>query len=204
MEVFNINVYEIAQSAVASGFPMLSSYPTEEEFEIASDLAYKEGPENHHFKRLFKLAKAPDGSGHKNALKGILVAFNVTGSIKWWTQAERYSHFEIVSSMSTMHKLKDLVESGHVGFAPETAVEVINAFEFYYNEHNDLPVSELAYSVPVGLELCARVTTNYLQLRTIWVQRHNHPLEEWKLFCQFIEGLPYAQQLILNKGAEDE
>jgi hypothetical protein len=48
----------------------------------------------------------------------------------------------------------------------------------------------------MGLELTARITTNYLQLKTIYAQRHNHKLEEWRDFCRFIESLPFAGELI--------
>jgi hypothetical protein len=58
---------------------------------------------------------------------------------------------------------------------------------------------QLAYMCPMGLELTARITTNYLALKTIYNQRHNHKLEEWRDFCKEIETLPYAAELILKK-----
>lgn len=51
---------------------------------------------------------------------------------------------------------------------------------------------------PEGLELFMRVSTNYKQLQTIYHQRKNHKLkEDWGVFCEFIEGLPYAKEFIL-------
>lgn len=42
------------------------------------------------------------------------------------------------------------------------------------------------------------VTTNYEELRNIYIQRRNHRLTlEWGLFCSFVESLPYAKELIL-------
>jgi hypothetical protein len=53
--------------------------------------------------------------------------------------------------------------------------------------------------VPVGFELTARMTTNYRELKTIYAQRRTHRLEDWQVFCDFIETLPYAKELIINE-----
>jgi hypothetical protein len=66
---------------------------------------------------------------------------------------------------------------------------------------DEISGEELIYSCPMGLELTARITTNYLQLKTIYAQRHNHRLTEWRDYCRFIESLPFAKELIItNKG----
>ena len=36
------------------------------------------------------------------------------------------------------------------------------------------------------------MTTNYRQLKTIYFQRRTHRLPEWRVFCELIETLPYA------------
>ena len=43
------------------------------------------------------LAHAKSGSGHDNFLKGIIAQFDLTFTIKAWTEAERYHFFDIVS-----------------------------------------------------------------------------------------------------------
>ena len=48
----------------------------------------------------------------------------------------------------------------------------------------------LLYNIPSGIELTAHVVTNYGQLKTIWHQRHNHKLPEWRKFCDWILTLP--------------
>jgi len=40
-----------------------------------------------------KLAHAKSGSGHDNFLKGVIVQFDLTFTIKAWTEAERYHFF---------------------------------------------------------------------------------------------------------------
>ena len=39
----------------------------------------------------------------------------------------------------------------------------------------------------------ARLTTNYRSLKTIYSQRKNHRLPEWREFCEWIETLPYSE-----------
>lgn len=51
---------------------------------------------------------------------------------------------------------------------------------------------------PMGAELWVHCSTNYEQLATIYKQRKNHKLkEDWGEFCKWIEGLPYAKELII-------
>ena len=40
---------------------------------------------------------------------------------------------------------------------------------------------------------------NYENLINMYYARKNHKLDEWHIFCNWIESLPYAQQLILVK-----
>jgi len=40
-----------------------------------------------------------------------------------------------------------------------------------------------------------RITTNYLQLKTIYRQRKNHKLPEWRIFCDWILSLPEFKEL---------
>lgn len=71
------------------------------------------------------------------------------------------------------------------------------------NAYNEDPTAEnylkVLYNIPTGFQLTARMTTNYRQLKTIYYQRKNHRLPEWRDFCSFIETLPYFNELI-KKG----
>ena len=59
---------------------------------------------------------------------------------------------------------------------------------------------EILYNVPTGFGLTARLTTNYRQLKTIYHQRKNHKLPEWRRFCGEIEKLPKFKELCLKGG----
>lgn len=65
----------------------------------------------------------------------------------------------------------------------------------------------LRSNLPCGFEMWMTVSTNYLQLKTIWVQRHEHKLrEDWgEGFCRdFIEKLPYFKKLCLGEACKHE
>jgi len=56
---------------------------------------------------------------------------------------------------------------------------------------------------PAGLEKTMRITTNYLQLKTIYSQRKTHKLkEDYKALCDFIEELPNFKELCLGDNNE--
>ena len=208
MKIENVRVYDLEESVIASGFPMLL-YMDAAKFEkdVADRQNFEDG-NSPHYQRALRLASAPDGSGHRNFLSGVLVSFNVTGTNVWWMQFERYHFAQIVSSMSKMHRLKRMVETEDFEFHDkvfENGQELLKSIAVYNPEKVD--EEELVYNCPMGLELTARVTTNYLQLRTIYAQRKNHKLKEWRDFCEWIASLPYAREFITlepentNKGA---
>lgn len=48
----------------------------------------------------------------------------------------------------------------------------------------------IAANIPSGIMLTARMTTNYLQLKSIVNQRSNHKMQEWRLLCDYFKTLP--------------
>lgn len=58
-------------------------------------------------------------------------------------------------------------------------------------------------NVPAGFEYWAGMTTNYLQLKSIYFQRKNHKLkEDWGYFCDWIEKLPMFRELVIGETIE--
>lgn len=205
MEITNYKVYDLEESIVASGLPMKSIY-TGLDFTIsaAKCMALTDTSDNRDFSRAVKLASCPMGSGHSNFLSGILVSANITATIKWWEQFQRYHFKQIVSSMSTMHRLRTMLRDGTAQFHPSVDINAVKHIRDLALADGVDEVSDevLAYSCPMGLLLTARITTNYLQLKTIYNQRHNHKLEEWHTVCAWIGELPFAKELIIGDSDE--
>lgn len=150
------------------------------------------------------LAGCITGTGHDQFLTGIIAQFDLTFSIKAWVEAERYHFLDFVSSQSTMHMISKFdVEKQCNKYVEQQTVELVKKLVDQYNYH---PTAEkylqLLYNIPVGFMLTARMTTNYRQLKTIYQQRKNHRLPEWREFCKWIESLPYSE-LITRKDDKD-
>lgn len=62
---------------------------------------------------------------------------------------------------------------------------------------------KIVSNVPMGFQLWAGMSTNFLQLKTIYNQRKKHKLPEWRQFCEWIETLPMFKELVL-KGDKNE
>lgn len=195
MEVDRVKIYDLDESIVASGLPMMSEYNCERFEQDTRNLYYEEGEK--HVERAFKLAANPPGTGHNNFLSGILVSANVTATVKWWEQFQRYHFKQIISSMSTMHRLREMLQNNTIRFNEKTNQGIVDAFKKLLDDQS-ITDEELAYSCPMGLELTARISTNYLQLKTIYRQRENHKLEEWRDFCEWIKRLPGSAELIIK------
>lgn len=119
------------------------------------------------------------------------------------------------NSCSTMHKLTSN-EISSINFAFNNAVED-------FNEEDQALISNLRTNIVTYCEMLRQRyletkdkriwralieilpeawmqkrtwTANYQVLRNIYFQRRHHKLEEWRVFCKWIETLPYAKELI--------
>jgi hypothetical protein len=159
------------------------------------------------------LANAKTGSGHDQFMTGIIVQFDLTFSNKAWVEAERYKFLDFITSQSTMHRITkfDLDEV----YMPQVDRRIVEIMKEKVKAYNDLQAEirkkqeagedltelnekanaqylEILYSNPAGFRLTAKMTTNYRALKTIYHQRKDHRLPEWRLFCKWVETLPHA------------
>ena len=190
MKVSNGNVYNLENAIRASKYPMSSDVD-----KLNSDIT----------DTVKKLGSQPRGSAHDNFLHGILVSFDLTCSNKMWVEFERYHFMDIVSGQSTMHRIARLLE-GDAPFNdyvdPVIKHRVFEMAKEYNNNQTPENYLKLLYSIPSGLELTDHIVTNYGQLKTMWYQRHNHRLPEWRVFCDWILTLPRFCELTGIKEGE--
>ena len=180
MKIDNVEIYGIKESIIASGYPMETNI--EDCYVTSSDVD-----------RANKLADTPPGTGHNCFLKGIVVQADITAPQYWWLQFGRYHFADIVSSQSKMHRITRMdIDKQCSDYVFSTAKELIKELIQRY-ENGQILFDELIANVPMGLELAARITTNYLQLKTIHLQRRTHKLQEWQKFCGWIETLEYSE-----------
>ena len=151
--------------------------------------------------RTVGLGSVPTGTGHDNFLNGIVVQFDLTYTVKAWTEAERYHFFDFVSSQSTMHRIAKFdLDKQYIEYVDPRMINIMQELVDTYNRTKD-PEDYLRclYSNPCGFKLTAGMTTNYRQLKTIYQQRKNHRLPEWREFCRWCETLPHFMKLCFGK-----
>lgn len=198
MKIENVEVFGLDRAIITSGYPMVSNF-----------VSWVADPEKR-LKSAEKLASAPKGSGHDNFLKGIIVQFDMTFSLKAWTEAQRYHWLDFVSSSSTMHRITKMdIRDCCNSFVWEDTIDKLQSKANYYNSFPDKSSEqakklylEILYNIPTGFELTAGMTTNYQQLKTIYSQRRNHRLPDWHIFCDWIETLPMAHFITGGKKSE--
>ena len=181
--ISNVKVYDIEECFRASKYPMAVNTN-----EVNGDIT----------DRIMKLAQSGKGEGHDQFLTGIRVAFDLTFTVKAWTEAERYRFLEFVSSQSTMHRISKFdLNKQYCEYVDPRIISIMEELKDAYNQSQD-PEDYLLllYSNPCGFKLTARMTTNYRALKTIYSQRKNHRLPEWRAFCSWVKTLPHSKELI--------
>lgn len=181
--ITNTKVYGLDESIIRAKYPMSVDIST-----LNSDVT----------KGILSLAQSGKGEGHDNWLNGVLVQFDLTYTVKAWTEAERYHFLDFVSSQSTMHRIAKFdLDKQYDEHTDPRVIEIVKELAAKYNETNDPEdYLRLLMSNPCGFQLTAGMTTNYRQLKTIYAQRKNHRLPEWREFCAWIETLPMAKEFI--------
>ncbi len=188
--ISNVRVYGLEASIKRSKYPMSIDTGT-----CTSEVT----------KTIFNLAQSPVGSGHDNWLNGIIVQFDLTFTNKAWVEAERYHFLDFVSSQSTMHRITKFdLDKAYIEYTDPRMIEIMQQLVAQYNA-DPTPDNYLKvlYSNPAGFKLTAGMTTNYRQLKTIYYQRKNHRLPEWRVFSEWITTLPMFKELILNENSQN-
>ena len=182
MVISNLHVYGLENAVRGSKFPM------------ATDVEKVNGEITN---TTVKLGSVAPGTGHDQFLTGIIAQFDLTFTVKAWTEAERYHFLDFISSQSTMHRIARFdLDAQYIDYVDPRMIEVMKELKDRYNETQDPEdYLRLLYSNPCGFKLTAAMTTNYRQLKTVWNQRHTHRLPEWREFCDQLLDFPHFCEL---------
>lgn len=186
IKVDNVRIYGLNESVIASGYPMqVDTFDMNKVVIGDKDL-----------KRVKHLGNATPGSGHDCFAKGVTVQFDLQVPEYIWRQLDRYHFIDYVSSQSKMHRIlkMDIDKACNKYVLESTKTNLKSLIDLYNKETVDLDKKELFNHIiantPCGLMLTARMTTNYLQLKSIVNQRSNHKMQEWRLLCDYFKTLP--------------
>lgn len=195
LQITNWKVYDLKESVIAcrNAMRITPAQITDEEF-------------NESMPRAIMLANSPSGSGHQTFLSGIRVSFDIKYPNYISPELQRYHWIDIVSSSSKMHRLSSMdMDTCFNKYVTDESKEQMKRLVKKYNENKSYEDFMVMLSnCPQGIELFMRVSTNYLQLRTLYRQRKNHKLkEDYGAVCEFIEKLPYANDFIIGNNSNN-
>lgn len=152
-----------------------------------------------------RLAKA--GSDHRKYLRMIFVSVDVTAPLYWWKEYDTYKVATVANSTSTMHKIHskpfsmddfscDHMTDDTKKFMETVVAELENIRLRFKETKSKEDWYDMIQLLPSSYNQMRTCTFNYETLINIYRARKNHKLAEWHTFCDWIETLPYAEQLI--------
>ena len=152
-----------------------------------------------------RLAKA--GSDHRKYLRMVFVSVDVTAPLYWWNEYDTYKVATVANSTSTMHKIHskpfsmddfscDHMTDGTKKFMETVVAELENIRLRFKETKSKDDWYDMIQLLPSSYNQMRTCTFNYETLINIYRARKNHKLAEWHTFCDWIETLPYAEQLI--------
>ena len=208
VEVKNIEVFGLDRALNAKG----NSFNVGD---IDTTLPFDKTDDN----KQWKVAKNLGGNmaahqSHDAFIKGILVIFDIKGNGVFMPEFQRYHFADIVMSQSTMHSMDKFMTSEYDPFTKYVSENTKKEARDNYNKYVEAKKTGdkqkvyeafevMVHNLPRGLELWATVTTNYLQLKTIVIQRFHHKnVEDWRAFVEACYGLPYFRELCGFQSSE--
>ena len=199
-----------------------------------NSLLNKDGPYEDRFyfgPKDLKLAQSliRAGTDESKFMRQIIVSVDITAPLYWWKEMDTYKVGTVANSTSTMHKLtsrpiknfdfsfdlcfysNSILDNGTYKYDYEVREmfdQIIQNCEWlrqkYVETKENYYWRALIQLLPESYNQTRTWTANYAVLRNIYFARRNHKLTEWREFCQWIESLPWAKELICLEEKKDK
>lgn len=175
-------------------------------------------PEDKHFvignndlKLMKSLSKA--GTDHSKFLRMINVTCDIVAPLYWWKEFDTYKVGTVRNSCSTMHKIAEkeftLDDFSHehlivasLNSLNRTIDDLNSCRNGYLNEEiskNPEWKKEIWWQMiqllPSSYNQRGTVQMNYQVLKSIYKSRKGHKLDEWQVFREWCETLPYFVEI---------
>jgi len=194
--------------------------PTDVEFGYEPNYEYIIGENDLNLMKT--LAKA--GTDHGKFLRMINVTVDLTAPLYWWKEFDTYKVGTVANSCSTMHKIhakeftlddfshEHLIVQGVsilcdlIIALNEARDSYINFDEYYDNNELDERLTckkdvwwQMIQLLPSSYNQKRTVQLNYQVLKAMYFSRRNHKLDEWHTLCEWMEGLPYFREVVIQE-----
>ncbi len=155
-----------------------------------------------------KLAKA--GTDHRKFLRQIFISVDITAPLYWWKEFDTYKVGTVANSTSTMHRIHskkfsiedfscDQMTEDTLAFMGQVITYLEQVRKKYIETKDKKYWYDLIQLLPSSYNQMRTVTMNYENAANMYYARRNHKLEEWHVFCRWVEKLPYAADFIMVK-----
>ena len=152
-----------------------------------------------------RLVKA--GPDHRKFLRMITITMDITAPLYWWKEFDTYKVGTVANSCSTMHKIHDKeftiddFSTEHLNARSLHMLDgLIQHLNVHRDEYNTLKSKDdwwqMIQLLPSSYNQKRTISTNYEVLLRIYLSRLGHKLDEWNIFCQWIEELPYFKDIL--------
>lgn len=203
IEGTEVNGWEAAVRGMRN--PM-NSWEKSDSWWASADECYAEAPMyivgDEDMKLMRSLVKA--GTDHRKFLRFIIVTADITAPLYWWKEYDTYKVGTVANSCSTIHKvhakkfeLDDFSHEHLNGCSITVLKDVIAQLNRCRNTYNVTKDKDdwwqMIQLLPSSYNQRRTVLLNYEVLANIYRARRAHKLDEWRVFCGWIEALPYAE-----------
>lgn len=152
-----------------------------------------------------RLVKA--GPDHRKFLRMIHVTMDITAPLYWWKEFDTYKVGTVANSCSTMHKIhakEFTINDFSTEHLTPRSLSILDSLIAHLNVHRDEFNTlkskddwwQMIQLLPSSYNQKRTVSTNYEVLLHIYLSRFGHKLDEWNIFCQWIEDLPYFKDIL--------
>ena len=150
------------------------------------------------------------GSDHRKFIRQIFVSVDLTAPIYWWKEFDTYKVGTTANSTSTMHKIHakpfeaaDFSCERMLPAARESLDQTIETLEKLRLAYIETKDKDLWYSIiqllPSSYNQMRTCTMTYENLVNMYFARRSHKLDEWHVYCAWVEQLPYFKELFLEQ-----
>lgn len=149
-----------------------------------------------------RLAKG--GSVHAKYRRMITVTCDITAPLYWWKEFDTYKVGTVANSCSTMHKIhakEFAIDDFSIDHLDILGIDHLKTLILYLNSMRDMFLEtknkhywwQMIQLLPSSYNQKRTVQLNYEVLVGMYRDRRNHKLNEWHVFCDWIEALPYSE-----------
>ena len=172
---------------------------------------------------------ANGGPVHAKYRRMIPVWVTLTAPLYWWKEFDTYKVSTVANSCSTMHKIQakeftledfsceHLRKTSELCLKEDVIAELnfwrdiflngghvdnFNGTETVFPPKDKDAWWQMIQLLPSSYNQKRTVMLNYEVLHNIYFSRKDHKLDEWHVFCDWIEELPYSELIVGDKDVE--